>query len=179
MKAFKIIGLVLVGIIAILLIAGLFIDGNYAVEREVVINKPKQEVYDYVKYLKNQNNFSVWAKADPNMKKEFTGEDGTVGCVSSWDSNVKDVGKGEQKIIKIVEGKRIDYELHFIEPFESTDYAYMSTEVVSENQTKVKWGFNGKMKYPMNLMMLAMDMEKMLAPDLEKGLGNLKNILEQ
>jgi hypothetical protein len=179
MKALKFIGLTLVGIIALALITGLFIDGNYAMEREVTINKPKQEVFDYVKLLKNQDNYSVWAMADPLMKKEFTGEDGTVGCVSAWDSENPDVGKGEQKIIKIADGERIDYELHFIEPFESTDYAYMTTEAISDTQTKVVWGFNGKMKYPMNLMMLTMDMEKMLGPDLEKGLSGLKTILEQ
>lgn len=178
MKALKIIGLVLVGIIALVLITGLFVDGNYAVEREITINKPKQEVFDYVKYLKNQSNFSVWAKIDPAMKTEFMGDDATVGFVSVWDSENPDAGKGEQKIIKIAEGERIDYELHIIEPFESTDYAYLATEAVSENQTKVKWGFNGKMKYPMNLMLLTMNMEEMLAPDLQNGLTNLKTLLE-
>ena len=178
MKALKIIGLVLVGIIALVLITGLFVDGKYAVEREVSIQKSKTEVYDYVKYLKNQDNFSVWAKADPAMKKDFTGEDATVGCVASWDSENPDVGKGEQKIIKMAEGERIDYELHFIEPFESTDYAYLTTSSVNDSVTLVKWGFTGEMKYPMNLMMLTMDMEKMLAPDLENGLNNLKSLLE-
>lgn len=179
MKALKITGLVLVGIIVLALITGLFIDGKYAIEREVTINKSKQEVYEYVKYLKNQNNYSVWAKTDPAMKKEFTGEDGTVGFISAWDSENPDVGKGEQKIIKIADGERIDYELHFIKPFESTDYAYMTTEAISDNQTKVKWGFNGEMKYPMNLMLLFMNMEKMLAPDLENGLSSLKSIMEK
>lgn len=179
MKALKIAGLVLVGIIVLALIAGLFINGKYAVEREITINKPKQEVYDYVKYLKNQNNYSVWAKTDPAMKKVFTGEDGTVGFISAWDSQNPDVGKGEQKIIKIADGKRIDYEIHFIKPFESTDYAYMTMEAVSDSQTRVKWGFNGEMKYPMNLMLLFMNMEKMLAPDLENGLSSLKGILEK
>ena len=179
MKALKIIGLVLVAIIVLVLITGLFVDGNYAVERKVTINKSKQEVFDYVKYLKNQDNFSVWAKIDPAMKKEFKGEDGTVGFVSAWDSENPDAGKGEQKIIKITEGERIDYELHFIEPFESTDFAYLATEAVNDSVTTVKWGFNGKMKYPMNLMLLAMDMEEMLAPDLQNGLNSLKTILEQ
>lgn len=179
MKTLKIIGLVLVGIIVLLLITGLFIDGNYAVEREVTINKSKQEVFDYVKYLKNQDNFSVWAKIDPAMKKEFKGEDATVGFVSAWDSENPDAGKGEQKIVKITEGERIDYELHFIEPFESTDFAYLATEAVNDSVTNVKWGFKGKMKYPMNLMMLAMNMEEMLAPDLQNGLNSLKTILEQ
>ena len=179
MKALKIIGLILLGIIVLLLIAGLLINGNYAVEREVTINKPKQEVFDYVKFLKNQNKFSVWAKIDPAMKTEFRGEDGTVGFVSAWDSENPDAGKGEQKIVKIDNGNRIDYEIHFIKPFESTDFAYMTFESPSESATKVKWGFHGTMKYPMNLMLLFTNMEKMLAPDLQNGLNNLKTLLEK
>ena len=179
MKALKITGLVLAGIILLLLITGLFVDGKYSVEREVTINKPKQEVFDYVKYLKNQNQFSVWAKIDPAMKTEFRGEDGTVGFVSAWDSENPDAGKGEQKIVKIDDGNRIDYEIHFIEPMESTDFAYMTFTSPNDSATSVKWGFHGEMKYPMNLMLLAMDMEKMLAPDLQNGLNNLKVLLEK
>jgi hypothetical protein len=179
MKAIKIIGLTLVGIIVLILITGLFVDGNYTVEREVTINKPKHEVFNYVKYLKNQHEYSVWTKIDPAMKTEFRGNDGTVGFISAWDSEDPKAGKGEQKIIKIAEGERIDYELHFIEPFESTDYAYITTAAVNDSVTTVKWGFNGKMKYPMNLMMLTMDMEEMLAPDLQNGLVSLKSILEE
>jgi hypothetical protein len=179
MKTLKITALVLIGIVCLFLLMALFINGDYAIEREVTINKPKQEVYDYVKYLKNQNQFSVWAKIDPAMKTEFRGEDATVGFVSAWDSENPDAGKGEQKIVKIDEGNRIDYEIHFIKPFESTDFAYMTFESSSESATKVKWGFNGTMKYPMNLMLLFTDMEKMLAPDLQNGLNNLKALLEK
>jgi len=179
MKALKIIGLSIVGIIVLLLVTGLFVNGKYAVVREVTINKSKVEVFDYVKYLKNQSNYSVWAKIDPAMKTEFRGVDGTIGFVSAWDSKNPDAGKGEQKIIEIDEGNRIDYELHFIEPFESTDFAYMTTIAVNDSVTSVKWGFNGEMKYPMNLMMLTMNMEKMLAPDLENGLNDLKALLEK
>ena len=179
MKALKIIGLSIVGIIVLLLVTGLFVNGKYAVVREVTINKSKVEVFDYVKYLKNQSNYSVWAKIDPAMKTEFRGVDGTIGFVSAWDSKNPDAGKGEQKIIEIDEGNRIDYELHFIEPFESTDFAYMTTTAVNDSMTSVKWGFNGEMKYPMNLMMLTMNMEKMLAPDLENGLNDLKALLEK
>lgn len=179
MKALKIIGLSLIGIIALALIVGLFVKGEYAVVREVNINKPKQVVFDYVKYLKNQSKFSVWAKIDPAMKTEFRGEDATVGFISAWDSENPKAGKGEQKIIKIEDGVQIDYELHFLEPFESTDFAFLSTTAINDSVTNVKWGFNGKMKYPMNLMLLTMDMEKMLAPDLQNGLNNLKTILEK
>lgn len=178
MKALKIIGISLAAIVALLLVVALFVDGKYAVEREVTINKPKQVVYDYTKFLKNQNQFSVWAKIDPDMKTEFRGEDATVGFISAWDSENPKAGKGEQKIIKITDGERIDYELHFIEPMESTDYAFLEFKAVNDSATNVKWGFHGEMKYPMNLMLLGMDMEKMLAPDLQNGLNNLKGILE-
>jgi len=175
----KTILIVLVIIIAIPLIIALLTKKEYGVIREVLINKPKPEVFNYIKYLKNQDNFSKWATMDPNMKKEYRGEDGTVGFVSAWDSEQKNVGKGEQEIKKIVEGERIEYELRFIKPFQSTSLAYMITETISENQTQVKWGFNGKMNYPMNIMLLFMDMEKMIGNDFATGLSNLKTIVEK
>lgn len=179
MKILKYIGLGIVGIIALILIIAAFTKKEYAVEREITINKPKMEVFEYVKLLKNQDNFSVWAMMDPNMKKEFRGTDGTVGAVSAWDSEVDNVGKGEQEIKKITEGERIDTELRFMKPFEATDNAYFAFASVDSTQTNVKWGFNGKMNYPMNFLLLCMDMDGMLGKDLAKGLENLKAVMEK
>lgn len=179
MKIIKRIFFAFLAIVALVLIIAALTPSEYAVEREIVIEKPKAEVFDYVKYLKNQSNFSVWANMDPNMKTDYIGIDGEPGFVSAWESKNEEVGKGEQEIKKITEGERIDYELRFIIPFEATDNAYMTTESVSENQTKVKWGFDGKMPYPMNLMLLFIDMEDMLGKDLETGLQNLKRLLEK
>ncbi len=178
MKILKTILIVIVAIVAVFLLVAAFVGSEYKVVREVTINAPKAEVYNYVKFLKNQDNYSTWAQMDPNMKKTFTGTDGTVGFVSAWDSDHEEVGKGEQEIIAIDPGNKIDYEIRFYEPFEQTDYAYMTTEAAGNNSTVVKWGFFGKMKYPMNMMLLFMDMDEMLGPDLEKGLQNLKSNLE-
>jgi hypothetical protein len=178
MKVLVVIVIIVLSILAILLVAGLFIKKEYSVVQEVVINKPRTEVFNYLKLLKNQNDFSVWASMDPNMKKEFRGTDGTAGFVSAWESENKNVGKGEQEILKVDESGKIDYELRFIKPFESTSYASMTILPVGDSQTKVQWVFNGKMKYPMNLMLLFMNMEKMIGNDLAKGLQNLKTILE-
>ena len=103
----------------------------------------------------------------------------TVGFVSAWESDKKDVGKGEQEIIKIDEGKRIDYEKRFTEPIESVAPAYMAVEPVSDNQTRVRWGFSGHMPYPMNVMQLFMDIPGMIGTDFQTGLNNLKGILEK
>jgi len=166
-------------VVVFLLVVAFFVKKEYTVERDVTINQPKQQVFEYIKLLKNQNNFSKWARMDPKMKQEFKGTDGTVGFISLWSSEVKNVGQGEQEISKITEGQRIDYHLRFIKPFKSNSEAYLETIAVSPNQTRVKWVFTGVMNYPMNVMLLFMNMDKMLGPDLQTGLDNLKGILEK
>src|SRR5687768_1710355 len=107
----KIVKGILIGlavIVGLALVTGLFVEKDFFTEKEVTINKPREEVFSYIKFLKNQDQFSVWAKKDPDMKKCFRGTDGTVGFVSAWDGN-SDVGKGEQEIKRITEGKRVDF----------------------------------------------------------------------
>ena len=178
MKILKNMAIIVAVIIAIPLVIALFTAKDVTVVREITINKPHQEVYDYTKYLKNQDNFSKWALMDPDMKKDYLGTDGEVGFVSSWKSENPDVGSGEQEILAIQEGKRIDYALRFLEPFESNDKSFFEFESLGENKTLVRWGYDGHMAYPMNAMLLVMDMEKMIGDDFQTGLENLKNILE-
>jgi hypothetical protein len=166
-------------IIAVPLLMALFIKKDYAVEQQITINKPKEEVFEYLKLLKNQDNYSVWANMDPNMKQEFRGTDGTVGFISSWESSNKKVGKGEQEIRKIIDGEKIDFEIRFLEPFAGKANASLITESMNDNQTRVKWHFDSRMKYPMNLMLLFMNMNKMVGNDLATGLSNLKTVLEK
>ncbi len=169
----------LVGILLLLLITAAFTKKNYQLEREIVIHKPKQEVFDYIKYLKNQDHYSKWIQLDPQAKKEYKGTDATVGFVAAWNSEHKEVGQGEQTIINIIDGERVDLDLHFIKPFEGLAKAYMVTERISTDQTKVKWGFSSEMKYPMNIMLLFVNFEDMLGKDLDISLNNLKTILEK
>ncbi len=178
MRIVKNILLGIAAVVVLALITAFFVDKDYAVERQVTINKSKQEVFDYVKHLKNQDNFSKWANIDPAMKKSYSGTDGQPGFVSAWESERDDVGKGEQEIKSIEDGKRIDYELRFKEPFASTAPAYITTESIDENTTKVAWGFKGHMSYPTNLMLLFMNMEEKIGDDFQEGLEKLKQQLE-
>ncbi len=176
MKIIKRILIVIVAVIALLLVIALFIKKDYTVEKDVIINKSKAEVFDYIKYVKNQDNFSKWNQMDPNMDKTYTGTDGTVGFIYAWDSK-KEAGKGEQEIKKIQDGERIDLELRFKKPFESTAPVYMITESTGDNLTKVKWGLEGHLPYPMNIMNLFTP--AMIGADLQESLDTLKNILEK
>jgi len=160
-------------------VIALFLKSEYHVEKSIVINQPKEDVFAYLVLLKNQDNFSIWAQMDPNMVKSYRGTDGQVGFVSRWESENPDVGVGEQEIMKIDPGKRIDFQLRFYKPFEATEPAYMTTTATDAKSTTVSWGFSGHMDYPTNITFLFMDFEKIIGDDLQTGLNNLKVILEK
>jgi len=175
MKIFKIIVAVVLILIAIPLIAALFMEKDYIVEREITINKPANQVFDYVKMMKNQEHYSKWVMADPAMKKDFKGTDGTVGAVYGWNGD-DEVGEGEQEITKVTEGERVEMELRFKRPFENTANTYIATEPLAPAVTKVKWAMYGKSTYPMNAMNIMID--GMLGEDMETSLATLKQNLE-
>jgi len=150
MKLLGIILLVIAGIIALLLIIVLFMKKEHYVKREIVINAPRQKVFDFLKLLKNQDKFNKWAKTDSDRKWEYKGTDGTVGFIISWNGN-KNAGEGEKEIMKIIEGKRIETQIRFVRPMKTIADIIMETESISDNQTKVNLINSGTLKYPMNI----------------------------
>jgi uncharacterized protein YndB with AHSA1/START domain len=169
---------IIAGIILLLLIIAAFLRKEYTVERVATINRPVTEVFDYIKYIRNQDNYSKWVMADPAMKKEFRGTDGTRGFVYAWDSTNKQVGKGEQEITAVVEGNELASEVRFIKPFEGKAVSSMRTSTAGGG-TETRWKLTGIMKYPMNIMLLFMNIEGMLGKDMEVSLSNLKKLLEK
>lgn len=166
---------IIVGLVAVLLIAALFVKRDYIICREVVISRPVDEVFDYLRYLRNQENFSKFVMIDPNKKTDFRGRDGSVGSVYAWEGN-QQAGKGEQEIKAIHPGQLIDIEVRFERPFKSIARTPIATERITETQTKVTWGMEVRSKYPVNLMTAMM--AGVLGKDLEVSLATLKRILE-
>jgi len=179
MKIFKYIGLGLAVVVALALITGLFLPKDYAVSRTVTIERSNTDVFEYARMTRNQEDYSVWWKMDPNQVNTYTGEDGTVGFVAAWTSELDSVGSGEEEIIVIEEGKRIGFALRFKEPFESQASSEMLFASTDSTTTQLTWNFNGNMAYPFNVMQLFMSMEDMLGSDIQEGLNNMKAILER
>src|SRR5947207_5171396 len=168
--------LTVAGIIVLLLIVALFMKKEHYVKREIIINAPRQKVFDYIKLLKNQDEFNKHAMAGSDRKREFKGTDGKVGYIYAW-SGKKDAGEGEKEIKNIIEGKRIETEIRFVKPMTVTASIIMETESLSDDQTKVTWSNAGTLKYPINIMIPMM--EKQVAKGMDISLSTLKNILEK
>ena len=147
------------------------------IEKSITINKSYRLVFDYLKITGNQDNFSVWNMADTNMKKTHKGTDGTIGFQYSWDSTVKNVGARVQEITAIEDGKSIEYSINFSRPMQNHGKTRFEITSLEAEVTSVLWVFDSPSKFPMSL--LSPIFNKMLVKDLEKGLINLKGILEK
>ncbi len=168
---------ILLGIVLLIIFLAAIAPKSYNVFRSVEIQKPRAQVFDYLRYLEKQREWSPWEKKDPDMEHKLTGTDGQVGAVSYWNGN-KQVGEGEQEITQLEEGKRIEGELRFFKPWKSTSDCYLDVEDAGSGSTKVTWGFSGKNKFPMSILMLFMNMDKAVGKDFEEGLASLKANLE-
>ncbi len=173
LQTIAIIVIVLVGLI--LLLASIM-EKEYSLSSSIIINRPQNMVFDYVKHLKNQERYSKWVMADPNVKLTYTGTDGTVGFRAAWESADKNVGVGEQEIMNIKEGIGYDAEIRFEKPFKGVSTANVTTEAISSNQTKVTTTFNSKTPFPMNIMVPMI--KKMLTKDMNQNSATLKSVLE-
>jgi hypothetical protein len=171
---------VFVAVVSVAAVVAMFTKNRYTLKRDVIVKKPKDEVFLFIKKNRNQTLYSRWLSFDPNTRIELSGaEDGQAGAILSFASKDKRTGKGEWEIKQIVEGERVDFELRFLEPFKFTANGYFTTEAVSPEETKVSWVYNSGMDWPMNFMLLFLDMDKLVGNDIHASLSMLKATLER
>ena len=90
---------------------------------------------------------------------------------------LKNVGAGEQEITAIEDGKSIDYTIRFFRPMQNTGKTKFQITSLGDDNTSVAWIFDSPSRFPMSLF--SPIFKRMLGKDLEKGLNNLKGILEK
>jgi len=166
----------LITIVIVALLVAAAMPKHFTIQQEIVINKPRVVVFDYLKMTKTNNGWNPWMQKDPEAVQAFTGEEGTVGFINSWSGN-KDIGVGEQEVTNLIPNERIDLELRFIKPIKITHKAYFTTETADEGQTKVTWVMEGSSPFPYNL--ICFFMQKQVKKEFAEGLSNLKTVLEK
>lgn len=177
MNIFGIILLAVAGLIVLLLLLAVFMKKEHYVRREILIHAPLQKVFDFLRLIKNQDQFNKWATTDKqNRIEEFRGTDGTPGFIYAWSGN-KSAGKGEKEIKNIVEGKKIETEIRFVKPMRVSATVIFETASLPGDQTKVTLINTGRLNYPLNIMIPMA--EKKFPKDMDASLSTLKKILEQ
>ncbi len=175
MKLLISIGVIILIVAGIFAIVPAFIDEDITFSRTTDINKPVDVVFGVVKNFEYYKEWSAWSRMDLDAKNELTGTPGEVGSKWSWDGDT--VGVGSLTIEELVPNKSIKNRLDFLTPRPMTALDLWNFESVDSTTTTVKWTYSGAIdSYFGRYMNLAM--EDMLAPHLEAGLSNLKELIE-
>jgi carbon monoxide dehydrogenase subunit G len=172
----KTIGLILVLAVAAILLLALTKPSSFRVERSITIAAPPEKIAALINDFHQWNAWSPWAQLDTSMKTTYSGPPSGVGSVYEWEGNSK-VGKGRMEILA-VEPTKTTIKLDFLKPFEGRN----TTDFVLEPQgsaTRVNWIMNGPIRFfPGKVMSVFTTMDKVIGPDFDKGLANMKAAAE-
>lgn len=169
----KFIGIIILLIIAYAVIAMLTFSKDYHYEKSIVINAPKEKVWQYVGSLKGYNMWDPFSKEIKNIKITYSGEGNKMGDSYHWKG---DDSEGEQSIMETVPNEKLATQLHFIKPFEGNAKSALVL-TPDGNGTKVTWMIDNDLNTMMKIMKPMMDsnMNKMFG----QGLSDLKKLSEK
>jgi hypothetical protein len=167
--------LALIVFLFIIVIAGR--PDEFVVFRMKMISAPPEKVFPHVNELKKWEDWSPWAKIDPNAKSTFEGPAAGVGSSMAWDGNKK-VGAGKMTITESEPSSLVGIRLEFLRPFQATNAAEFNF-VPESAQTLVTWRMTGKNNFFFKVFSLLMNCDDMVGKDFEKGLASLKAVVEK
>ncbi|WP_019864291.1 SRPBCC family protein [Methylovulum miyakonense] len=149
---------------------------EFRVTRTTTISAPAAAIFPHVNTLQKWHAWSPWAKLDPNATTTFDGPESGIGAVMGWAGNNK-VGVGSMTITDSHPDEYIQFRLDFQKPFKGTNSAEFTFQADS-GQTKVTWTMTGRNDFISKAMGLIMNCDKMVGGQFEKGLMNLKSVVE-
>lgn len=150
---------------------------EYDVSRTIVINKPREEVFNFVRQLKKQPLWNPLFARDPEAVMKYKGDDGKVDSSFYWKGNSR-VGEGVQRIVKVKQRRVLETKILFIKPFKFNALTYYGVKDLEEEKCKIVWGVKGHLAFPLTIISLVYTPDKVLGKKFENGLKNLKHLLE-
>jgi hypothetical protein len=146
------------------------------ITRSARISAAPSAVFAQVNDFHKWTAWSPWEKLDPDLKRTYEGALAGTGAVYSWSGNKK-VGEGRMTLTESRPSDLIRLKLEFLKPFKATN-ATEFTFKPEGNQTFVTWDMTGKNNFMAKAFCLCMNMDKMVGGDFEKGLANMKSVVE-
>jgi len=151
----------------------------YKVTRTTQIAAPPAAVHGLINDFHQWDQWSPWAKLDPNMKANYSGAPSGTGAVYHWVSESDEVGEGRMTITESVPAEKVVIKLEFIKPFASVADTVFTVKP-SGDGSAVDWTMSGESDFVSKAFMMAMGgMDKAIGPDFEKGLAQMKAAAEK
>ncbi|MFT3837398.1 MAG: SRPBCC family protein [Myxococcaceae bacterium] len=160
--------LVVAAVIALFLVVAAVRPSAYRVERTLEI-APPERVFPLLSDVRLFSKVFVLfgaplEKRDPQLQQTFEGQS------FAWSG--KEAGKGKLTIAETVPNQKVVVQLEFIEPMASK-----ATLVLTLAGSSVTWAMEGHHNFIGRAAGVFMNLENMLAKDIEKSLEELKGVV--
>lgn len=163
-------------IVAILIGIGFALPDSVHIERSVSVNARPATAYAVLNSFKLFNRWSPWAQLDPNAAYAYIGPDSGVGSRQTWSSDNPNVGAGSQEIIESVPYSSIKISLVF-GGFDTDNIATYTITPEGEG-SRITWGYDSHFRGSLLYRYFGLVTDRMLGPEYERGLAQLKPLLE-
>lgn len=150
---------------------------EFRVSRSAEFAASSQTVFEQLNDLHRWNDWSPWARMDPNARYRYEGPESGTGASMTWAGN-NEVGEGRMTIVESRPAERVTMRLDFMKPFESTCTTEFALEP-RDGKTVLTWTMLGTNNFMAKAVSLFMDCDKMVGGQFEQGLTNLRQIVEQ
>lgn len=148
----------------------------FRISRSLKINAPAEAIFPLINDFHNWAQWSPYEKMDPNIKKTFSGPDSGVGANYKWAGDSK-VGEGSMSITASQPSTRVEILLEFTKPMQATNTGEF-TIVTTGTESDVTWAMTGEYNFMSKLFGVFVNMDQMVGGDFEKGLQQMKVVVE-
>jgi uncharacterized protein YndB with AHSA1/START domain len=149
---------------------------EFRVARSATISAPPPAVFAQVNDFHKWEAWNPWGKIDPAMKHNYDGAPAGSGAIYTWVGN-KEVGEGRMTIIESRPSDLSRIKMEFFKPFAGNSIAEFTFKPAG-NQTMVTWSMTGDKNFMAKAIHLFMNMDKMIGGQFEKGLAQIKSLVE-
>jgi len=172
MRVLKITVIVLFSLVLLFLIISIFLPKEFKVEESVLIKAPVEKIFTMINNTKEWEKWSPFIQNGQSMKISYEGPEAGVGAIIKWEDEQEN---GKLIFKEVVPNGLISGELSFENNLKSTMNWYFEN---SNEGTLLVWNIIAKdLTYPFQRW-LSLFASKMIRPDLQKGLSNIKDLYE-
>jgi len=150
---------------------------SFRVERAIAIDAPANRIYPWLTDFHRWTEWSPWEGLDPDLQRRYRGPDAGVGATYEWDGNRK-AGRGRMEIAAADAPTSLAIDLQFLKPFKSQSRTRFDLRTEGDTTT-VTWSMRGPKTFATRVMGIFTSMDKLVGRDFEKGLAQLKAVVER
>ena len=170
------IAIAVAAVIVLFLIIVAMQPSEFRVTRTANISAPPAAIFAQVNDFHKWEAWNPWGKIDPAMKKTYEGAPAGTGASYTWVGNGQ-VGEGRMTITDSHSSDLIRIRLEFKKPFAATNTAEFTFQPEG-SQTVVTWSMSGNKVFLVKAMGMFVSMDKMVGSQFEKGLADMKAVVE-